>query len=139
MANPTSASAHRIPPPSAEKLPLKQNVFEYMRGGNSTLLPLFPYVDAGSILPAGTIFRGKTDTYYGFFEHFNDVDEVFIIFAAEGARFRSGTVRAGPRQHFVGSPFMGKEGEDPTDAMALIVVTQRQSVGKPQREKLVIR
>ena len=136
MSNSTSASSHRIPPPQSDKLPLKQNVFEFMRLGNSTLLPLFPYVDQGSILPAGTIFRGTSDTYYGSFEHFNDVDEVFIVFAAKGARFRSGTVRVGPRQHFVGSPFMGK---DASEAMALVVVTQRQSVGKEQLEQLVFR
>ena len=32
---------HRIPPPAPDKLPLKQNAFEFMRGANSTLLPFF--------------------------------------------------------------------------------------------------
>jgi hypothetical protein len=136
MSNATSSTTHRIPAPSPDKLPLKQNVFEFMRGGNTTLLPLFPYVDEGSIIPAGTLFRGTSDTDYGSFEHFNDVDEVFIVFAAEGARFRSGTVRIGTRQHFVGSPFMG---EDAAESMALIVVTQRQSTGREQRERLIFR
>lgn len=136
MSMATNATSHRIPPPPADKLPLKQNVFEFMRTGNTTLLPMFPYVDEGSIIPAGTIFRGASETDYGSFEHFNAVDEVFIIFAAEGARFRSGTVRVGPRQHFVGSPFMGV---DAAESMALIVITQRQSTGREQREKMVFR
>jgi hypothetical protein len=128
--------AHRIPPPGPDKVPLKQNAFEFMRGANSTLIPLFPYLDAGSIVPAGTVYYGHGRTHFGQFEHFNDVDEVFIVFAAKGARFRSGTVRVGPRQHFVGSPFMGS---DEPDAMAMIVITQRQSVGRAQRERVVFR
>jgi hypothetical protein len=137
MAKPSaSRSRHRIPPPSPHKIPLKQNAFEFMRGANSTLIPLFPYLDEGSILPAGTVYYGPGDTHFGQFEHYNDVDEVFIVLAARGARFRSGTVRVGPRQHFVGSPFMGS---DEKDAMALIVITQRQSVGRPQKERVVFR
>lgn len=131
----TQAPAHRIPPPSSDKLPLKQNVFEFMRGANSTLIPFFPYLDEGSILPAGTVYYGGTDTHFGHFEHHNDVDEVFIVFAAKAARFRSGTVRVGPRRHFVGSPFQGED----DDAMALVVITQRQSVGKPQKEQVIFR
>ena len=127
---------HRIPTPPADRIPVKQNAFEFMRGANSTLIPLFPYLDAGSIVPAGTVYYGSSDTHFGQFEHHNDVDEVFIVFAAKGARFRSGTVRVGPRRHFVGSPFMA--GEDP-DAMALIVITQRQSAGKPQKERVIFR
>jgi hypothetical protein len=138
MANRPDAarSSHRIPPPSPDKQPLKQNAFEFMRGANSTLIPLFPYLDAGSIVPAGTVYYGPGDTHFGQFEHFNDVDEVFIVIAATGARFRSGTVRVGPRQHFVGSPFMGSEEKD---AKALIVITQRQSEGRPQKERVVFR
>jgi hypothetical protein len=128
--------AHRIPPPASDKVPLKQNAFEFMRGANSTLIPLFPYLDAGSILPAGTVYYGHASTHFGQFEHFNDVDEVFIVFAAKGARFRSGTVRVGPRQHFVGSPFMGS---DEPDAMAMIVITQRQSEQGAQKERVVFR
>jgi hypothetical protein len=135
-ASVSSRKPHRIQPASPDKLPLKQNVFEFMRGANSTLIPLFPYLDAGSILPAGTVYYGHGSTHFGQFEHFNDVDEVFIVFAAKAARFRSGTVRVGPRQHFVGSPFMGS---DEPDAMALIVITQRQSVGRPQKERVVFR
>jgi hypothetical protein len=135
-ASVASQTRHRIPPPSRDKLPLKQNAFEFMRGANSTLIPLFPYLDEGSMLPAGTVYYGHGSTHFGQFEHWNDVDEVFIVFAAKGARFRSGTVRVGPRQHFVGSPFMGS---DEPDAMALIVITQRQSVGRPQKERVVFR
>jgi len=131
-----ASKRHRIPPPSDDRPPLKQNAFEFMRGANSTLIPLFPYLDAGSIVPAGTVYYGSSDTHFGQFEHYNDVDEVFIVFAAKGARFRSGTVRVGPRRHFVGSPFMGS---DEPDAMAMIVITQRQSVGKPQKEQVIFR
>jgi hypothetical protein len=130
----TRKPRHRIPPPPPDKEPLKQNAFEFMRGANSTLIPFFPYLDEGAIAPAGTVYYGA-DPHFGNFEHYNDVDEVFIVFAARGARFRSGTVRVGPRRHYVGSPFTG---EDP-DAMCLVVITQRQSVGKPQREQVIFR
>jgi hypothetical protein len=125
-----------LAPPASDKEPLKVNIFEFMKGANSALIPLFPYLDEGAIVPCGTLFDGGPGTYYGSFEHYNDVDEVSITFAAEGSRYRPGFVRVGPRQHFVGSPFGA---EDDEKAYALIVITQRQLAGRPQKERVVFR
>jgi hypothetical protein len=123
-------------PPAPDKEPLKVNIFEFMKGANSALIPLFPYLDEGAIVPCGTLFDGGPGTFYGAFEHYNDVDEVAITFAAEGSRYRPGFVRVGPRQHFVGNPFGA---EDDQNAYALIVITQRQLVGRTQTERVVFR
>ena len=130
------ASRYTLDPPDEDKQALKVNIFEFMRGANSALIPFFPYLDEGAIMPCGTLFDGGPGMYYGSFEHYNDVDEVSITFAAEGSRFRPGFVRVGPRRHFVGNPFGEEDGEN---AFALIAITQRQSVGKPQREQVIFR
>ena len=49
----------RIPLPRDDRPPLKVNLFERMQGGNCQLMPLFPYEDADSLVPAGAIFRGR--------------------------------------------------------------------------------
>ena len=131
-----SKSKLKIDPPSDDRLPLKVNVFEFMRTANCALVPFFPYLDEGSIVPCGTLFDGGPGTFYGAFEHHNDVDEVFMCFAANSSRFRAGSVRVGQRRHFVGNPF--KE-DDAPDAYALMVITQRQSVGEKQTEQVIFR
>jgi hypothetical protein len=140
MKNETSGNGGRarlaLDSPADDKQPLKVNIFEFMQGANSALIPLFPYLDEGAIVPCGTLFDGGPGIFYGSFEHFNDVDEVSITFAAEGSRYRPGFVRVGPRQHFVGNPFGP---DDDQNAYALIVITQRQLVGRPQKERVIFR
>lgn len=126
----------RIPPPSDDKQPVKRNIFEFLREANCTLIPLFPWFDAGSIVPAATLFEGGEKAYFGFFEHRNDVDEIFVCFASEGSRIVSGSVRVGQRQHFVGNPFLEGSGQD---AFALVAIIQRQSEGREQTERVVFR
>lgn len=126
----------RIPPPAGDKQPLKRNIFEFLREANCTLIPLFPWFDEGAIVPAATLFEGGAGAQFGFFEHFNAVDEIFMCFASHGSRIRSGSVRVGQRQHFVGNPFLEDSGED---AFALVAIIQRQSTGTPQKERIIFR
>ena len=51
-----------LAPPAPDKEPLKVNVFEFMKGANSALIPLFPYLDEGAIVPCGTMFDGGPGT-----------------------------------------------------------------------------
>lgn len=126
----------KIPPPAPDKQPLKANIFECMRAGNCTLLPLFPYFDEGAIVPAGTLFEHSGRSDFGFFQHRNDVDEIFLCFASWGSRIRSGSVRVGAREHLVGNPFLD---DAYNDAFALVAIVQAQRVGRPQREEIVFR
>jgi len=65
-----------IPARSPNRSPLKVNVFEFARDAATTLAPLFPYFDTGSIVPGLSVFRGEPGRCYGRFQHFNTVDEV---------------------------------------------------------------
>ena len=122
-----AGSEAKIPPPSPDRRPLKTNVFEFARNSATTLAPLFPYTDEGSIVPCISVFRGAPGRRYGRFQHFNTVDEVIMMFGMP-----AGLVFVGPKLHPVGAPF--PDAEDP-DAGAIALITQRQLIGKAQREE----
>ena len=113
-----------IDPPDRE--PLKTNVFEFMRATGGKLLPLFPYLDAGSIVPAAALAWGRKQGRYGSFIHTNTQDEVVIVFASDGTPGRSGTgmARAGNKTHPVG-PFF--DDPDNPERFGLFTITQRQA------------
>jgi len=129
----TPRTALSIPAPSADKQPLKTNVYDYARTLVSTLTPMFPYVDEGAIVPTIALFYGEPDGDYGYFEHENTVDEVAIVFGsgATTGRGKAGLVRASARSHGVGN--LLSEPDSP-ESFSLVSVTQRQSTGVPQTE-----
>lgn len=126
-------AALEIPPPRDDRPPLKANVFEAARSVTCTLAPLFPYLHAGAIVPTIALFWGRPGGDYGHFEHFNTVDEIVIVFGADGAvgRARTGLVRVNANTHMV-----GKFLPDPDNAenYSLISITQRQSEAAVQSE-----
>jgi len=126
--NPVMSETRRsIPAPDPDRPPLKTNVFARARNTATTLAPLFPYCDEGSIVPCLSVFRGGPGRRYGRFQHFNTVDEVIMMFGTPG-----GMIFVGPKLHPVGAPF-----EDPEDpqSTALALITQRQRIGEPHREE----
>jgi hypothetical protein len=131
-----SPTERSIAPPVTDKHPLKVNVFERMQSGNAQLLPLFPYMDAGSMVPAGALLRGGTGVDYGQFFHTNTVDEVIIVFGARGAFLQAGQVYVGARTHSVTSHL--KDQSDP-EGLLVLVITQRQSPNASQEEAITFR
>jgi hypothetical protein len=125
-------SEHDIPPPPADKEPLKINVYRFIQTSVTALAPLFPYFDEGSIVPCSATFRGAPGRRFGRFQHFNTVDEVVIMFGGRGGRAVPGLVFIGPKLHLVGG--MLENPEDP-NLLGIVVITQRQSIGAPQREE----
>ncbi len=132
----SGSAVRRIPLPTGDKQALKANIFEKMQGGNTQLMPLFPYFDAGAIVPCGALFRGEPDAEFGHFFHWNSQDEVAVVFGAEGALLKTGQVMALGNLHGVNS-FL----KDPTnpDNFLVTTITQRQSTGAAQKEALIIR
>ncbi len=126
----------RIPLPREDRPPLKVNLFERMQGGNCQLLPLFPYEDADSLVPAGAIFRGEPGAEFGQFFHFNTVDEVAHVFGANGALLQTGQIYATQPLHGVNS-FL----KDPTnpDNFLVLTVTQHQRPSGSQAEAVIFR
>ncbi|MGH7899484.1 MAG: hypothetical protein ACREQQ_16130 [Candidatus Binatia bacterium] len=131
-----SRGTRRIPPPDGSREPLKVNVFEKMQTGNTQLMPLFPYLGPGAIVPAGAIFQGAPNADYGQFFHSNSVDEVVVVFGAEGALLQSGQVYVTANTHGVNA-FL-KDQTNP-ESYLVVTITQRQRVGERQQEALVIR
>jgi hypothetical protein len=131
-----ASQAHRIPPPDGSREPLRTNVFDAMMVANTQLAPLFPYFGEGAMVPAGAIMRGGEDVTYGQFFHFNTVDEVVIVFGAEGSFTDTGFVFVGANTHGVNS-FLKNE-HDPK-SFNLVTITQRQRVGEEQKEAVTLR
>ncbi|MDL4821804.1 hypothetical protein [Actinomadura opuntiae] len=129
-------SGARLGPPDPGRAPLKASVFERMAGANCALLPLFPYHDAGSIVPCGAILRGAPDAEFGHFFHFNTAEEVVVVFGAHKAMLATGQIYATQPLHGVNS-FL----RDPADpeAFALITITQHQAEEGDQNEAVIFR
>lgn len=122
-----------IPKPDPDREPLKVNVFAFAQTCPTPLAPMFPYLDEGAIVPCVSSFRGAPGKRYGRFQHFNTVDEVAVVWGASGAQRRGvGLIHVGPKLHMV----QPMETADSTDDTGLIVITQRQAVGKEQREEV---
>lgn len=113
-----------------DKVPLKANAFRVIQGANAQLLPLFPYMGPGAIVPCASAFDldGK-DMRFGYFLHQNSVDEVAVTIASDGRR-RSGDVFVGPRLHGVG-------GDAPDPFYSLMIITQRQLDEGRQPEAMI--
>ncbi len=121
-----------IPPPRGDRKPLKTNVYQFVKYTKTQLAPMFPYFDEGALMPCTATFRGGANVNYGRFQHFNTVDEIVLTFGADGARRGGGVLHVGPKLHMVQCPF--ENSQDP-DSLAVLVITQRQSIGREQREE----
>lgn len=122
-----------IPKPDPAREPLKVNIFRFVQNCPVTLAPLFPYLDEGSIVPCASTFKGAPGKFYGRFQHFNTVDEVAVMWGASGPQGRGvGLVHVGPKLHLV----QPMEHADNPDDTRIAVITQRQAIGKEQREEI---
>jgi len=130
-----SESKLSIPAPRRDRPPLKVNVFAAMQHANTQLVPLFPYLHRGAIVPGGATFRGGPTADYGHFFHQNTQDEVVLTFAAEGALLVTGQVFVGGRLHGVNS-FLKKE-KDPA-GYSVMMITQLQAEAGPQTEAIAM-
>jgi hypothetical protein len=124
-----------IPPPRADRQPLRTNLLNAMQKSGMSLTPLFPYMHAGALIPAGTLIIGGPEADYGHFYHHNAVDEIIVAFVSDGATLRTGQVYVGGRIHGVNS-FL--EDEHQPGSYALFSVTQRQLEQGEQREAMSV-
>jgi hypothetical protein len=110
-------SKHPVPKHSV--VPMKVSAFQSAGQANSQLMPLFPYLHPGAIVPCtAALETDGSGKGIGYFVHANTVDEVAVTIGGDGP-FRTGDVFVGPKEHGVGrSP--------PQAFFALAVITQRQ-------------
>lgn len=134
---PAEQRARRIPPPSGAREPLKNNVFDLMSGAACQLLPLFPYHDAGAIVPCGAIMTGDADdSEFGHFFHYNTIEEVAVTFGANEAMLQTGQIFVTQQLHGVNS-FL-RDSANP-QAFILMTITQHQSEEGDQSEAILFR
>ncbi|MER7705973.1 hypothetical protein ABTX81_24150 [Kitasatospora sp. NPDC097605] len=126
----------RIPSPDPDREPLKANVYEQMAKAAAQLTPLFPYDEAGAIVPCGSVIMGGPDKAYGHFFHWNAVNEVIVNYGSNESMLASGQIMAAQNLHGVNS-FLRNE-KNP-EAFAVIVVTQHQSDEGDQGEAMIAR
>ena len=120
--------------PHPTKQPLRENVYWVARMSYAQLIPMFPYLDAGSIVPCVSVFYGGPGTNVGHFVHDNSLDEVFLNFGSVESYIKPGFARIGTKTHGVGS----FETADPPEGMSTInVITQRHPIGEKQRESII--
>lgn len=131
----TDAQPLVIPPPRADRPPLRANLLQTMQHAATNLVPLFPYMHPGAIVPTGALFIGGPGVDYGQFYHHNSVDEIIIAFVANGATLQSGQVYNGGRVHGVNS-FL--KDQTVAGSFAVFSVTQRQLDEGPQPEALTL-
>lgn len=124
-----------IPPPRADRPPLRANLLQTMQHACTNLVPLFPYMHPGAIVPTGALFIGGPGVDYGQFYHHNSVDEIIIAFVANEATLQSGQLYNGGRVHGVNS-FL--KDQTKAGAFALFTVTQRQLDEGPQPESVTL-
>jgi hypothetical protein len=123
--------------PAKDREPLRTNVFELMRSTTTQLLPLFPYLGPGAMLPAGALFQGGPGKEYGRFFHRNSEEEVSVCFGGQNALGAAGVMFIGGKMHEVQAPLL--DVNDP-DAYLVSVITQRQQdEGREQRESVIFR
>ncbi len=113
MANNREAERPRV-------VPMKVNAFDMTQRSSTQLLPLFPYVHRGAIVPCSVAFASDgSGANIGYFVHTNTVDEIAVTLASDGPQ-RTGEVMVGPRSHGVGG------GGSTVPFFRVGVVTQRQ-------------
>lgn len=129
------SSNGKIAGPPPDRIPLKVNIFDFARTATTALNPLFPYFAEGCIVPCTTLQDPGARGEMGYFVHFNTVQEVNLCFGSSGTYRVPGGVSVGPTTHPVGQ----KPGQPENPGMHnLAVITQRQAVGVPQREAMIL-
>jgi mannose-6-phosphate isomerase-like protein (cupin superfamily) len=124
-------------PPAKDREPLRTNVFELMRGTSTQLLPLFPYLGPGAMLPAGALFRGRPDANFGRFFHRNSEEEVNVCFGAQQALGAAGVMFIGGKMHEVQAPLL--DTNDPNAFMVAVITQRQQDEGRAQKESVIFR
>lgn len=130
---PEIAPTRHVEPPTGEREPLKVNIYERMSKSNAQLIPIFPYDDAGAVVPCGAVLYGGAERSHPHFFHWNTVSELLVAWGSNEAMIATGALMATQPFHGVNS-FLRDEKKEGT--FALVTITQRQSCEAGQREAL---
>lgn len=139
---PASAAPHVWfgKPRSASKRARKVNVFEHMLGHQGILeqVPLFPYFGPGDIVPAAALSLSLPDMPRIHFYHANDVTEVILTMAGEGALLSTGQLYLQQGTHGV-TTFLRTPAAAEGRAYQISLIILRMKDSGPQNEGFVLR
>jgi hypothetical protein len=122
------------------KTPRKVNVFENMLAHQGMLeqVPLFPYFGPGDIVPTAALSLSLPDMPRIHFYHYNDIPEVILTMAGEGAMLASGQLYLQQGTHGVTTFLRAPRGaEAATYQISLIIIRMKRE--GPQNEGFLLR
>lgn len=126
--------------PRPEKTPRKVNVFESMVAHQGMLeqIPLFPYFGPGDIVPTAALSLSLPEMPKVHFYHYNDVTEVIIAMAGDGATLTAGQVYLQKGTHGV-TTFLRNPKAKEAQAYQLALIIFRMRPEGPQNEGFILR
>jgi len=122
------------------KTPRKVNAFEGMTAHQGMLeqVPLFPYFGPGDIVPTAALSLSLPDMPRVHFYHYNDIPEVILTLAGDGALLAPGQLYLQQGTHGV-TTFLrnGRAPEAQSYQLSLIIIRMKKE--GPQNEAFVLR
>ena len=127
-------------PVAPGKVPRKVNVFEGMLAHQGMLeqIPLFPYFGPGDIVPTAALSLSLPDMPRVHFYHYNDIPEVILAMAGEGALLTAGQLYLQQGTHGV-TTFLRTPAAAEGRAYQISLIIIRMKREAPQNEAFVLR
>lgn len=124
--------------PAPEKPPLKVDVCQLVTTilGTHQLVPIFPYLSDGAIVPCLTSVIGHAQSRPTRFFHSNELIETILCIAESGGTIKTGQLVWSPHVHGVTS-FL-RNPRDP-DSYNILLVAIRMKKGPEQKEGIILR
>ena len=122
------------------KRPLKVNVFENMLAHQGMLeqVPLFPYVGPGDIVPTAALSLSLPDMPRVHFYHYNDIPEVILTLAGDGAMLAPGQLYLQQGTHGVTTFLRNARGPEGQSYVVSLIIIRMKRQG-PQNEGFILR
>lgn len=122
------------------KAPRKVNVFENMLSHQGMLeqLPLFPYFGPGDIVPTSALSLSLPDMPRVHFYHYNDIPEVILTMAGDGALLATGQLYLQQGTHGVTTFLRAPKGDEARVYQISLIILRMKREG-PQNEGFILR
>jgi hypothetical protein len=118
----------------------KVNVFESMLAHQGMLeqLPLFPYFGPGDIVPTAALSLSLPSLPRAHFYHYNDITEVILTLAGDGAMLATGQLYLQQGTHGVTTFLRKPDGPEAQSYQISLIVIRMKAEG-PQNEAFILR
>lgn len=125
---------------ASTKRPLKINVFEQVMAHQGMLeqMPLFPYFGPGDIVPTSAVSISLPTMPRVHFYHYNDIPEVILTMAADGALLASGQLYLQQGTHGVTTFLRNAKSPEATTYQVSLIIIRMKRTG-PQNEGFIMR